>query len=532
MAAAREEKKMQIYASAAAASGREVSPYWREKYERDAGKYWDKFYKRHQDKFFKDRHYLDKEWGCHFSAQEGNQPVVLEVGCGAGNTIFPLLSSFPDIFVHGCDFSARAIDLVKAHKDFRDDRINAFVCDLTVDDLSEKIPSSSVDVVTLVFMLSAVSPEKMPFVVQNIRKVLKPNGRVLLRDYATGDLAQERLTCKEQQISENFYVRGDGTRAFYFSIDFLTSLFVNNGFCTLDIDICHRQIQNRSLELVMNRRWIQANELSIRNESRMKEENPDDLDISDAITAMFDLLPSAGKLIELGGRTLRIKALAKEFQHTCRSTGLLLWESARLMSKILTQNPSIVSQKRVLELGCGSAGLCSMAAAPFAELVVATDGDPKSLLLLRENLTANLPPILLEKVIVKKLVWGSEEDMAEVSGGDFDVVIGTDVTYVAEAISPLFETARKLISDTGAAAGRGSGPEVRPAAFILCHVQRRVSEDSILEAASRNGFRLVDRLVNGVCSGGGIISSWFSSSSGQEDLLQGTAVNIMYFHLA
>ncbi|CAA6655367.1 unnamed protein product [Spirodela intermedia] len=527
MAAAREEKKMQIYASAAAASGREVSPYWREKYERDAGKYWDKFYKRHQDKFFKDRHYLDKEWGCHFS-----------VGCGAGNTIFPLLSSFPDIFVHGCDFSARAIDLVKAHKDFRDDRINAFVCDLTVDDLSEKIPSSSVDVVTLVFMLSAVSPEKMPFVVQNIRKVLKPNGRVLLRDYATGDLAQERLTCKEQQISENFYVRGDGTRAFYFSIDFLTSLFVNNGFCTLDIDICHRQIQNRSLELVMNRRWIQAvfmaiadgaphlkgekNELSIRNESRMKEENPDDLDISDAITAMFDLLPSAGKgteLIELGGRTLRIKALAKEFQHTCRSTGLLLWESARLMSKILTQNPSIVSQKRVLELGCGSAGLCSMAAAPFAELVVATDGDPKSLLLLRENLTANLPPILLEKVIVKKLVWGSEEDMAEVSGGDFDVVIGTDVTYVAEAISPLFETARKLISDTGAAAGRGSG-------------QKRVSEDSILEAASRNGFRLVDRLVNGVCSGGGIISSWFSSSSGQEDLLQGTAVNIMYFHLA
>lgn len=201
------------------------------------------------------------------------------------------------------------------------------------------------------------------------------------------------------------------------------------------------------------------------------------------------------------------------------------------MSKILAENPSIVSQKRVLELGCGSAGLCSMAAAPFAELVVATDGDPKSLLLLKENLTANLPPILLEKMIVKKLVWGSDEDMAEVSGGGFDVVIGTDVTYVAEAISPLFETARKMISG-GGGGGRGSGAEVRPAALILCHVQRRVSEDSILEAASRSGFRLVDRLVNGVFSGGGIISSWFSSSSGQEDLLHGTAVNIMYFHLA
>ena len=37
----------------------------------------------------------------------------LQVGCGAGNTIFPLLSTFPDIFVHACDFSPRAVDLVK-----------------------------------------------------------------------------------------------------------------------------------------------------------------------------------------------------------------------------------------------------------------------------------------------------------------------------------------------------------------------------------------------------------------------------------
>lgn len=51
----------------------------------------------------------------------------------------------------------------------------------------------------------------MHLVLQNIRRVLKPKGHVLFRDYATGDLAQERLTCKDQMISENFYVRGDGT---------------------------------------------------------------------------------------------------------------------------------------------------------------------------------------------------------------------------------------------------------------------------------------------------------------------------------
>jgi len=36
-----------------------------------------------------------------------------QVGCGAGNTIFPVIASYPDAFVYACDFSARAIELVK-----------------------------------------------------------------------------------------------------------------------------------------------------------------------------------------------------------------------------------------------------------------------------------------------------------------------------------------------------------------------------------------------------------------------------------
>lgn len=54
----------------------------------------------------------------------------------------------------------------------------------------------------------------MSLVLQNIKNILKPTGYVLFRDYAVGDLAQERLTGKDQKISENFYVRGDGTVSF------------------------------------------------------------------------------------------------------------------------------------------------------------------------------------------------------------------------------------------------------------------------------------------------------------------------------
>lgn len=136
-------QKFQIYSTANTG----VTPFWREKYERDAKKYWDVFYKRHQDKFFKDRHYLDKEWGQYFAGEE--RRVVLEVGCGAGNTIFPLVATYPNIFVHACDFSPRAVNLVKTHKDYLETCVGAFVCDLTVDDLSKEISPSSVDIVTM-----------------------------------------------------------------------------------------------------------------------------------------------------------------------------------------------------------------------------------------------------------------------------------------------------------------------------------------------------------------------------------------------
>ncbi|WOL02999.1 hypothetical protein Cni_G11719 [Canna indica] len=128
-----------------------------QKYERNPTKYWDDFYKRHQDKFFKDRHYLEKDWGRYFSEcsssdskeASADPKVLLEVGCGVGNTLFPLLSAFPNVVVHACDFSPHAIALIKENGAFLSHRLNAFVCDVTKDDLSKIISPSSVDVITM-----------------------------------------------------------------------------------------------------------------------------------------------------------------------------------------------------------------------------------------------------------------------------------------------------------------------------------------------------------------------------------------------
>ncbi|CAI9114371.1 OLC1v1015086C2 [Oldenlandia corymbosa var. corymbosa] len=226
-------------------------------YSRNSRHFWDRFYKRHKNKFFKDRHYLEKDWGKYFcdsndasGAESSIRKVVLEVGCGTGNTLFPLVAAYPNVFVHACDFSSEAVRLVKLHSGFKDERIDVFVCDIAKDDLCNWIRPSSVDVVTMIFMLSAVSPNKMPQVLQNLKTILKPNGHILLRDYALGDSAQVKLQRRNQIIDENFCFRGDE--------DFLTSLFVGAGFKIVDINTYCRQIENRSKNVTMSRHWVRA----------------------------------------------------------------------------------------------------------------------------------------------------------------------------------------------------------------------------------------------------------------------------------
>eukprot|EP00899_Mesostigma_viride_P026314 jgi/Mesvir1/6868/Mv09037-RA.1 len=192
--------------------------------------------------------------------------VLLELGCGAGNTVFPLLEEAGagrQLFVYAADFSSRAVELVRQHPLYDPARVHAFVADATTDDLSAVIPPSSVHAATLVFMLSAMSHEKMPAVIRNVRGVLRGGGKVYVRDYAEGDLAQERLHEKQsngatQKISDNFYVRADGTCAYYFSEELLVSLFREQGFVCDEVHMVRKEVCNRRKDIKMQRLWIQG----------------------------------------------------------------------------------------------------------------------------------------------------------------------------------------------------------------------------------------------------------------------------------
>ncbi len=233
------------------------------KLEAKADFYWDKFYKFHADRFFNDRHWFTAEFPALLTAS-----TVLEVGCGVGNTIFPLLVINPTAHVYACDFAATAIKIVHQHPEYTTSkRVTAFVADLINDDMLLNVPRGVVDACTMIFVLSAISPEAMPAAVANVKQTLLQSsggssngggGKILFRDYADGDLAQERLQrdYKQQRIGEGFYMRGDGTRAYYFTKEFVIDLFEQQGFLCDSLILKDMVKVNRSTGITMGRKFL------------------------------------------------------------------------------------------------------------------------------------------------------------------------------------------------------------------------------------------------------------------------------------
>lgn len=237
-----------------------LSDFKRAKLEAEAQKNWDLFYKRNETRFFKDRHWTKREFeelAGAASDRSDQTPVLLEVGCGVGNFIFPLLEENTPFFVYACDFSPRAVDFVRSHPLYDESRVKAFQCDLTRDTLTDRVPECSVDVVTMVFVLSAICPGKMSAVLENVRAVLKPGGVVLFRDYGLYDQAMLRFA-PGHKIGTDFYVRQDGTRAYYFSEENLAQLFRDAGFEVESNGYVRRETVNKKEGICVPRVFVQA----------------------------------------------------------------------------------------------------------------------------------------------------------------------------------------------------------------------------------------------------------------------------------
>ena len=144
----------------------QVSVFKQNQFDKNAQKHWDQFYKRNTSNFFKDRHWTLRE----FQISLDGNVKLFEVGCGVGNFLFPLLAELPNLSIVACDFSSTAIDLLRQNANYDSHRIQSFVCDLA-DDNDLPLEENSMDICSMIFVLSAIHPEKMAHVLRKIHRV-------------------------------------------------------------------------------------------------------------------------------------------------------------------------------------------------------------------------------------------------------------------------------------------------------------------------------------------------------------------------
>jgi methyltransferase-like protein 6 len=246
----------------------------------------------------------------HYSIPErkkNDEFTIVEIGCGVGNAILPLLEQHtelthkhassdcgdddddvppPRLTIHCLDFAPTAIHLLKQDPRFKaaaeEGRATAHVFDLssmhpssvstssktttTTNDDKQTTLANSADVAILLFCLSAIGPHPSAALSRAARHaidVLKPGGTLVIRDYGRLDEAQMKLSRGEKRLGSNFYRKGDGTGCYYFELQDLKDLFVNNeGDCTklelLELDFIQRIYRNRGDNSTRRRVWIQG----------------------------------------------------------------------------------------------------------------------------------------------------------------------------------------------------------------------------------------------------------------------------------
>jgi len=254
-----------------------VSEFDKSRFNSQPAKWWNLFYKNNTANFFKNRKWLQQEFPIlsQVTKEDAKPAVLLEIGAGAGNTAFPILANNknPNLKIHACDFSKTAVDVMRSDEAYDPKYIQADVWDVAGETLPPGLGEGSVDVAILIFIFSALSPAEWVRAVRNVHRVLKPGGLVCFRDYGRGDLAQVRFR-KGRYLEENFYIRGDGTRVYFFDRDELAAIWSGEAsegeegeeaadgdrprFEVEDLGVDRRLIVNRKEQKKMYRCWLQG----------------------------------------------------------------------------------------------------------------------------------------------------------------------------------------------------------------------------------------------------------------------------------
>ena len=231
-----------------------------------AARLWDEHYTVNPRNYH-DRRYLQNEFPqlARLLTEGDGGPLLLEIGCGTGNTLLPLLQANPLARGLACDLSPLAVELVseRLRRENLCDRASAFVWDVAEPPPAEARTGGGADACLAIFTLSALAPEALPRALAHLRSCLRPGGRLLLRDYGRLDLKQLKFArAARGRLGGGhgceWYARGDGTTALFLTTEAVSALAAEAGFEVEEVRYDRRLAVNRAEHTRMHRVWVVA----------------------------------------------------------------------------------------------------------------------------------------------------------------------------------------------------------------------------------------------------------------------------------
>eukprot|EP00768_Dysnectes_brevis_P007081 gnl/Dysnectes_brevis/5843_a8671_210.p1 GENE.gnl/Dysnectes_brevis/5843_a8671_210~~gnl/Dysnectes_brevis/5843_a8671_210.p1 ORF type:complete len:351 (-),score=119.10 gnl/Dysnectes_brevis/5843_a8671_210:162-1214(-) len=183
---------------------------------------------------------------------------LADLGCGVGNTAYPLLEKNAHLRIDCFDFSAVSLAALQTRPHFSPDAIGR----VEQYDLTQPPPSElhgKYHFVVLMFVLSAI-PHGIPQALRHASLLLGPHGTLFVHDYAAGDMREDKFAAAgggwDNGLGLVFTRAVEGTKGVYFRAGALSAVCRELGLVVVEEGTRGKEERNRKTGEVWDRRFM------------------------------------------------------------------------------------------------------------------------------------------------------------------------------------------------------------------------------------------------------------------------------------